>query len=100
MKGFIDFIRENGVVGLAIGFIMGGAVSGLVSSLVDDIINPLIGLLVGNTDLSSYSITIADTSISYGVFITNLVNFVIIAAVVYWLFKWLHLEKLDKQKDS
>jgi len=47
MKGFMDFIREQGVVGLAVGFILGGAVSKLVASLVTDIINPIIGIALG-----------------------------------------------------
>ena len=47
MKGFIDFIREQGVIGLAIGFILGGAVSKVVTSLVNDIISPVIGLGAG-----------------------------------------------------
>ena len=44
MKGFIDFIREQGVIGLAIAVILGGAVNKLVASLVGDIIQPLIGI--------------------------------------------------------
>ena len=47
MKGFINFIREQGVVGLAVGFILGGAVSNLVSSLVEDIINPFLSVIMG-----------------------------------------------------
>ena len=47
MKGFTDFIREQGVVGLAVGFILGGAVSKVVSSLVSDIINPVLGIVLG-----------------------------------------------------
>ena len=47
MKGFLDFIREQGVVGLAVGFILGGAVSKLVASLVNDLINPLLGAALG-----------------------------------------------------
>jgi large conductance mechanosensitive channel len=51
-SGFIDFIREQGVVGLAIGFILGGAVSKTVSSLVDNVINPLIGIALGKVNLA------------------------------------------------
>ena len=47
MRVFMDFIREQGVVGLAVGFILGGAVSKVVSSLVEDIINPILGILLG-----------------------------------------------------
>ena len=48
MKGFLQFVREQGVVGLAIGFILGGAISKLVTALVDDIISPILGLGLSN----------------------------------------------------
>lgn len=99
MKGFIDFIREQGVIGLAIGFILGGAVSKVVSSLVSDLINPLLGIILGATgDLSGASIKIGDAQVMYGNFINTMVDFLIIALVVYYGFKALRLEKLDKKK--
>lgn len=95
MHEFLDFIREQGVVGLAIGFILGGAVSKLVSSLVADVIQPLIGLVFGSTDgLASLSYG----SIAYGRFLANFIDFAIIAAVVFIAFKKLHLDRLDKKK--
>jgi large conductance mechanosensitive channel len=99
MKGFIDFIRERGVVGLAIGFILGGAVSKTVASLVEDIINPLIGLALGKIDLADRAFTLGSASIQYGAFISTIINFVIVAAFVYFGFKMLRLEKLDKKKE-
>jgi len=47
MKGFIEFIREQGVMGLAVGFILGGSVKELVTSLVNDLVNPLVGIFLG-----------------------------------------------------
>ncbi len=99
MKGFIDFIRERGVVGLAIGFILGGAVSKTVASLVEDIINPLIGLALGKIDLADRAFTLGSASIQYGSFISAIINLVIVAAFVYFSFKMLRLEKLDKKKE-
>lgn len=49
MKGFIEFVREQGVVGLAVGFILGGAISKVVSSIVTDLITPILGLVLGAT---------------------------------------------------
>lgn len=98
LQGFITFIREQGVVGLAVGFILGGAVSKTVSSLVDNIINPLIGALLGKVDLADKALTLGDVSIKYGAFISTIVDFVIIAAVVYFGVKALGLDKLDKAK--
>jgi large conductance mechanosensitive channel len=99
MKGFIDFVRERGVMGLAIGFILGGAISKTVASLVEDIINPLIGLAMGKINLVDKAFTLGNASVKYGSFISAIINFIIIAAVVYFGFKILRLEKLDKKKE-
>jgi len=98
MSGFIDFIRKQGVVGLAIGFLLGGAVSKLVSALVNDIINPLVGLILGKIgNLSNYALTIGSIKILWGDFVNALIDFIIIALVVYFGFKALHLDKLYKK---
>lgn len=97
LAGFVVFLRGQGVVGLAIGFILGGAVSKIVSSFVDNVINPLIGLALGQVNLADRALTIGDASLKYGAFVTSLIDFVIIAAVVYYGFKFLGLEKLDKK---
>lgn len=99
MQGFMDFIRNQGVVGLAVGFILGGAVSKMVSSLVDNIINPLIGALLGKVDLVDKAFNVGGVSLMYGAFISTLVDFIIIAAVVYFGVKALGLDKLDKKPE-
>ncbi|MEX0690167.1 MAG: MscL family protein [Candidatus Paceibacterota bacterium] len=101
MKGFIEFIRERGVIGLAIGFMMGGAVSKLVASFVGDIINPVISGLFKDIDsLADSSFSIGSAEILWGNFAVVLVDFVIIALVIYFIFRGLGLEKLDKKKDK
>ena len=98
MAGFVEFLRKQGVVGLAIGFIIGGAAKEVVNSLVNDILNPIIGLFFGGQqDLSAYKILIGDASINVGSFVSMLINLVIIAGVVYFIFKRLNLEALDKK---
>lgn len=100
MGGFIDFIRERGVVGLAVGFILGGAVSKLVSSIVTDIINPLLGVVLGAVGgLKTASVTIGSAQILYGDLISAAIDFLVIALVVYFGIKLLRLDKLDKKKD-
>ncbi|MCA9372678.1 MscL family protein [Candidatus Woesebacteria bacterium] len=99
MRGFLDFIREQGVVGLAVGFILGGAVSKVVSSLVSDIINPIVGVILGAAgDLATLSLKIGPIDMHYGNFLAVLIDFFIIAAVVYFGVKGLGLDKLDKKK--
>jgi large conductance mechanosensitive channel len=97
-KGFMDFIRTQGVVGLAVGFILGKAVSDLVASLVNDIINPIIGLLFHNiSDLAKLSFTIGGSVIAYGKTLSLLLNFIIVACVVYFIIKKA-VDILDKPK--
>ncbi len=100
MSGFIKFLREQGVVGLAIGFLLGGAVSKLVAAFVTDIINPIIGMIIGRTEkLASASFHLGGSEIMWGHFITVLIDFLIVALVVYYGFKKLKLEKLDTKKE-
>ncbi len=98
MKGFVQFIREQGVVGLAVGFILGGAVSKMVSSLVTHIINPLVGLALGKVNLLDKVVSIGNANVHYGAFLSTLVDFVIIAAVIYFGVKAMKLDKLDVPK--
>ena len=101
MKNFLNFIREQGVVGLAIGFILGGAVSTVVASLVNDIISPILGLILGSAGgIATASFSIGSAEILVGNFITVLINFIVVAAVVFYGFKGLGLDKLDKKKGT
>jgi large conductance mechanosensitive channel len=94
---FITFVREQGIVGLAIGFILGGAVSKVVASLVQDIIQPTIGLIFGSTQgLKALHLG----PIMVGNFLAIFIDFVIVSAVVYFFFKKLRLEMLDKKKEG
>ena len=99
MKGFINFIREQGVVGLAVGFILGGAVSKLVTAIITDIIDPLLGLALGAASgLKEASFSIASAKIMYGDLISVFIDFLVIALVVYFGVTLLKLDKVDKKK--
>ena len=99
MKGFMDFIREQGVVGLAVGFILGGAVSKVVASLVSDIVNPILAPVVGaGGDFKDALLVLGPVKILLGNFISTLIDFLIVAFVVYFAVKGLGLDKLDKKK--
>lgn len=99
MKEFIDFIREKGVIGLAVGIIMGGAVTKLVTSIVDNLLNPLIGIVVGKVNLSSlaYTIPMTEVSFKYGALISSLIDFIAVLAVVYFVFVKSPINKIDKK---
>lgn len=97
LVGFITFVREQGVIGFAIGFILGGGITGVVKALVDDIINPLIGYAFGSVKtLAMWKVG----TIALGDFLSVLINFLILAAVVYAVFKGLGLDRLDKKKED
>lgn len=105
LKGFIDFIRTQGVVGLAVGLVLGGAVSVMVKSLVDNIVMPPLGLILGSAEgIKGLSWTIGNTNagqaviIRYGIFLNDFINFIVIALVVYLIIRLLKIEKLDKKK--
>lgn len=99
MKGFIEFIREQGVVGLAVGFILGGAVSKLVTSLVNDMVNPIVGIFLGRAgELKKVFLQIGPAKIMWGNFVNSFIDFTIIALVVYFGVKVLKLNTLDKKK--
>lgn len=99
MRGFLDFVRERGVVGLAVGFILGGAVTKMVTALVTDLLNPLIGLLIGGLNLKNAYMSIGATKFMWGDFVSTSIDFLLVAFVVYFGVKLLRLDRLDKKKE-
>ncbi|MBU6397259.1 MAG: large conductance mechanosensitive channel protein MscL [Rhodospirillales bacterium] len=101
--GWVDdfkaFIMRGNVVDLAVGVVIGAAFTGIVGSLVKDIINPVIGLITGGVDFSNHfiilrgqpALTLADAqkagdvTINYGLFINAIINFLIVAAAIFWM---------------
>ena len=94
-------MRKQGVVGLAVGFLLGGAVSKTVSSLVTDIINPIIAAFFGNmSNLKDAAFEIHGAKILWGDFTSNVIDFLIVSAVVYFGIKGIGLENLDKKEEK
>lgn len=101
LQEFIDFLQKFGVIGLAIAFVVGAAASKLVTALVNDLITPFIGLAIPDTgDLKAMSFTVGQSTFSYGNFIANLLDFLIIAFVVFLAYKQLSRFKLVEDKKS
>jgi large conductance mechanosensitive channel len=100
--GFIKEFKEFAVTGnlleLASAVIIGGAVGKIISSLVDDVMMPVIGTVVGS-NFADLSTTINGATVKYGVFIQNIVNFVIIALVLFMIIKGANKLK-KKQADA
>jgi len=86
MKGFRDFVLRGNVMDLAVAVIIGAAFGKIIGSLVSDIINPLIGATVGKPNFGFLVIHMGNGVITIGNFINAVIEFVIVAAVVYFVF--------------
>ncbi len=101
IKEFKEFISKGNVIDLAVGVIIGGAFGKIVSSLVDNILMPLIGLLLGGINFSTLSIKVKDAVINYGLFIQNIIDFLIIALCVFLMIKAINkMTSLKKKKEE
>ena len=98
IKEFKEFISKGNVMDLAVGVVIGSAFGKIVSSLVDNIIMPLVGMLIGGIDFSSLSIKLGNAKILYGVFLQNVVDFLIVAFCLFMVVKFMN--KLNKIKDK
>ena len=83
LKEFKEFATKGNIMDMAIGVIIGGAFQKIVTSLVNDIIMPAIAIFTGKVDFSELVLTIGNSSIKYGAFITTIVDFLIIAFSIF-----------------
>lgn len=95
-KEFKAFISNDSIIVMATGIIMGSAFTSIVNSLVDDIFMPLIVSVTGQADVSDLVFTIGNSQIGIGMFIQSVINFVLIAAMLYMTLK--ALERVQKKK--
>lgn len=98
LKEFKTFISKGNVIDLAVGVIIGSAFSKIVSSLVDNVIMPLFGFMLGGLNFSSLTFSINDASINYGIFIQNIVDFLIISFCLFMFIKFIN--KLTHKKEQ
>ena len=103
LSGFMDFIRGQGVLGLAIGLVLGTAASTLVNSLIDNVIMPPLGFLLGSSDglrglVWDMGVTPAgeEAVLRYGAFLSDAINFLVIAIVIYMVVKLFNVEPRKK----
>lgn len=98
LQDFREFIARGNVLDLAVAVILGVAFGAIITSLVDDIIMPLVGVLLGGIDFSGLSIQVGEASINYGNFIQAIVNFLIIAFVIFLIVQ--AAERIQRQKEE
>ena len=97
LQEFKSFALRGNVMDLSVAVIIGGAFQAIVSSLTNDIISPIIGI-AGSMDFSSYTFSINGSEIRYGAFITSVVNFLIMAFIIFLMIKLLN--RLNKQPEA
>ncbi len=101
MEEFKAFITKGNIIDLAIGVIIGGAFSGLVTSLLDNIISPILGFF-SYGGINGFSITLWKAELRIGAFFMDIVNFIIMAAVVFLMMKAVNaiINKVKKQQEA
>ncbi len=103
-SGFMDFIRTQGVVGLAVGLAIGTAAGDTVKKLVDGFINPIVQFIVGSQDAMNSSVWRLElwgrsADFAWGAFVSSAITLLATALVIYWIVNMLKLDRLDKKKD-
>ncbi|MDO4797798.1 MAG: large conductance mechanosensitive channel protein MscL [Coriobacteriales bacterium] len=98
VQEFKEFINRGNVMDLAVGVIIGGAFTGIVTSLTDDIINPLIAVVTGGSSTEIGGLVVPGTNIDFGKFLGAIINFLIVAAVVFAIVK--AMNKLQAASDA
>lgn len=116
LGGFMDFVRTQGIVGLAVGLAIGTQAGATVKSIVEGFISPLVAFIVGSQDgllnakwnvvgpdseATNYWLSLGQRTlvISWGAILSSLITLIAVAAVIYFVVKGLKLDKLDKKKE-
>ncbi|NBJ89825.1 large-conductance mechanosensitive channel protein MscL [Acutalibacter sp. 1XD8-36] len=101
LKEFREFISRGNVIDMAVGVIIGGAFTGIVNSLVNDLFMPLLGLLTGGMNFAALSVQIGpgeEDVLRYGAFIAAVINFLLIALVLFLLIKTINSLRRKKEE--
>ena len=98
LSEFKAFIARGNVIDMAVGVIIGGAFGKIVTSIVNDILMPVIGAIIGGIDFTNLSLKIGEATITYGNFIQNVIEFLIIAACIFFIVKI--IEKITKKDEK
>jgi large conductance mechanosensitive channel len=105
-SGFMTFVREQGVVGLAVGLAIGTAAGASVKQIVEGLINPIVGFLIGGVELDKLSWVVVKANsqgkggleLDWGAVLSSIITLLATALVIYWLIHVAKLDRLDKKK--
>lgn len=95
LKEFREFISRGNVIDLAVAVVIGAAFTAIVTSLVNDIITPILGIIIGGVDFSGLAITVGQAAITYGNFIQAIINFLLVAFVIFLIVR--SINRLQKR---
>lgn len=98
IKEFKEFAVKGNVMDMAVGVIIGGAFGKIVTSLVDNILMPIIGSLTGGINFAELAVTVGDANIQYGMFIQNIIDFVLVAFCMFLMIRLFN--KLHKKEEE
>ncbi len=98
---FRKFVTKGNVIDLAVAVILGAAFTAIVTSLTNDIIMPLIGLILGGIDFASLSIQVGEATVAYGLFIQAIINFILIALVLFFMIRSINkMQERSKKEEA
>ena len=97
IKEFKAFISKGNIIDMAVGVIIGSAFSKIVTSVVNDILMPLLGIVIGGLDFTNLTLKVGDAVITYGVFLQNIIDFLIIAVCIFIFIKI--ISKFNKKEE-
>ncbi len=97
---FKEFAARGNVIDMAVGVIIGGAFTAIVNSIVNDIFTPLLGLITGGLDFAALSFSFGNAEFKYGAFLSAVINFLLIALVLFLLVKAINRARAGKQKEE
>ncbi len=98
LQEFREFAMKGSLVDMAVGIIIGAAVTSMVGALVDSVIMPIVGIFMGGLDFTSLAVTVGEANIRYGEFIQALVNFLIVAFVIFMMLKAINKMRTAEQE--
>jgi len=100
MSEFKEFVSKGSLVDMAVGIIIGAAIGKMVGALVDNILMPIVGMLMGGVDFSTLAVKIGEASIGYGAFIQALIDFLIVAFVIFMIIRALNKMKSQEAEED
>jgi large conductance mechanosensitive channel len=100
LKEFREFISRGNVIDLAVAVVIGTAFTAIVTSLVNDIITPILGIFMGGVDFTKLAVTVGAAAITYGNFIQAIINFVIVAFVIFLMVRTINQIKHRFEKEK